>query len=1497
MAKYFFVCFYVFCFYLTATPYEDFLNQKEPSCFIDGKVNVITGNLYQFDPKISVSGFAPINLNLTYVSLSLDENMVHGMRGIDEYLSGGWNLIKHIKAFASEKVVRVIEPDGMILEYEMPKIEQKSKGFWESKKDKKKREEFNKNEREKTRILPLIENFYHAALLSNFSTVQENYKNHRVQLEAMHRLHIYSQGKERYYQKDGKQDNIFVLYWEKLADGNKILYSYDKFKNLTEIKSVNGAGNKIYAWVKFHYLHPELSYDLKKEDKKDFDIETSDGFKFEIRHKRYCKIMSTKERGAYPFFLLEKINSPLFSREFSYKLDLPKLDPLLEQFTTMDGKIFFVDYYISNGNVDPSDKSLQKVKTLRVQSDGQKKLLYSFEYDFKNGKTKVYDALNNLTIYSINNFKIGKIERFENLNGSQKLKCEEIYSWQNNFLMEKSFLDEDGKVISHIKYYYDQNANLAEEKFYGNISGKSINEAISNESFSKRYTYHPGTNYLTSIGDDSDLKTSYTYLFESNLLSSKIISHKNQIKKRFFYEYNQDQILVKEISDDGSSENKNDLSNVSFRHIKNFTIKQDSPSMGLPIEIEEAYLDVSSNKTKLLKKEVIRYNAQGEIIQKDIFDENNNFCYSLFFKYDLKNNLIYETDPVGRKVTFKFDDNNKKIQENYLDKKIEINFTYDSLKRLVKKQIVRGDKFYLYEYKYDDLNNISSNEEGVLIFYKHDLFNNLIEKIYPQILDENQNLTDLKEASIYDGASREILKLDGLKNQTQIFYNIFNRPILISYPDKSEEIYIYNLDNTLKDFINKEGTITHFEYDCFKRVILKQIFGKNNELLQEEKSEYKDSIIAYIDPMKNKRSYFYDLCNRLIKEEFHSKDGKLLEKKEYFYDSLGRLRKTIIGDTLVCIEEKDFLNRTTEERKEDLSGAVLFKQRYEYEPQDNYSQISYINNNETKKYFAFDAIGRIILQRDPLGFETHFVYEQEISPLGQKLFKKTIIDPLMKKKEIFTDSLNREVAIEKKGASGRLWERSNTYDLASNLIYQEESSFLQEGIKKLKTSYSYDSLHRVISKTEGVVNLRTTLYEYTPMGLLKKKIKPDNEVIQYEYDDLQNKIRAFSSDSSLDYSYEYDQLCHLIQVQDNNNQSIVKRDVDALGNVLYEKLGNFVEINRSFDLLNRIENFELFDLSSISYVYDPFHLKEVIRTSLSKDQYYHRYVDYDLDGNLQSEKLIGDLGYDFFKIDPLKRVVFLETPSGAQKVKDSNFNSKKITWQIFWGKDESSYEFDDFYNPKSEEGLFFNQYTYDSYGKVLRKNEQLFEYDELNQLISTDDIEYTYNINGKVITKKSKDEEVQYDYDPFDRLVQINKKDQKIIFSYDGLDRLISQTTISNKNETELSQTSYFLYDGDLKIGEVDQDKNITKLKVLGKDHRPIAFELNKKVFAPLYDIFGNLSSIISVTSGLVVEAYRYSLDGEKLIFNAAGKSQKASSYFDDWFFLKLSQKNDAVEK
>ncbi len=163
--------------------------------------------------------------------------------------------------------------------------------------------------------------------------------------------------------------------------------------------------------------------------------------------------------------------------------------------------------------------------------------------------------------------------------------------------------------------------------------------------------------------------------------------------------------------------------------------------------------------------------------------------------------------------------------------------------------------------------------------------------------------------------------------------------------------------------------------------------------------------------------------------------------------------------------------------------------------------------------------------------------------------------------------------------------------------------------------------------------------------------------------------------------------------------------------------------------------------------------------------------------------------------------------------------------------------------------------------------------------------EFEYDKNGNPIFRKKTDgKNIRYYYDSLDRLTKIEGYDYILEFGYDAFNRRIfkkvSKYFYSSLGWKE-TDFRYFLYDDQNEIGSFDKNLSQIELRILSDSEDAeigsIAFEIGNEIYAPIYDISGNVVSLI--LTGNLKEHYRYSVFGEKKVYTNEISSYKTSVY------------------
>ncbi len=1421
------------------------VTENDPSSLVDGLVSAITGDLFSFEEDVVVQGVEPLHLKRTYISSKGEKT---------------WRLFPGNEAVLfTTGVLKLIEPNGTVLRYH-------SNRRIEPHKKKKNPQEVIFLPLDLTTDAKGLTNTARGALSAN-----NNLKNQYVRESSIGKeLIVYCpNGTRRVYNALTKEQKkardvddsqvVFILVSEGLPDGNQIIYSWDNEK-ITSIRTADPSGQKTYAQATFHF-HGSLKEKKghKYLDTRNLDVHTSDGRILQYRY--LCD--GPKESGGW--YLHHIDSSDLPPEEMRYQ-NIEGGRRLLSEIFLPNSRRLNVSYYNLGKNDngakirEMSDPLYCRVKALSapVGTDANSLPTRRFYYDIPSRKTQVFDAEGVPTHYYWDeNLRLTSIDRFST---PEKLYNSTRFVWGSNNatdasnLLCKILLDENRRPMHATRYFYDQHGNVVQEKFYGNLSGQGISLSLDSnnfpiengvEAYSKRFEYsQDGRNLLTRRSEDNGSDIRYEYLPGTNLPTLELSYERGKVRRRKFYEYNADRILIRELTDDGSTPDKNDLSDVKTRLIQCIYPKSDQPYFGMPQILEEKYWDGLTEK--LLKKTVLHYTTGGRISQKDIYDANDQLRFSLTYKYDEKGRLKEETNALNQISKSAYDEVGNKTFSQSFGGRSFLQMKYDYSNRLIESKEEGDDSLIrITHHAYDKRNNkiLTRDPHGYETRYVYDALGNLKET-HPEAVGELRSVI----SSIYDAAGCEISHTDAQGYTTLTTYNAYSKPMRIQHPDGTEEQFIYNLDGTIHKQIDQNGTQTTYAYDVFGR-ILSKIISSQEEICSQETFAYDAyHLIAQTNAEGSTTFYAYDGAGRIIFEEQNQ------ECVDYAYDSLGRLN-VVQRENLLSITEYDFLDNILEERKEDAYGNILSRVTYTYDEAGNRkSTTRFVHGKESTEILKYDSFNRLIENKDPLGNSTSFIHNDQLHQL-------TTIDPLgLQFIERFNSHYLRSTFEKRNSRNERLYREESFYDANDNLFRKESALFNPN--RTITTLWSYGPLNRLSMLTEaaGTSEQKITEYAYTPKGLLFQTTKPSGITLTITYDPLDHLRSQKSSDETINYTYIHNRLGHLLQSRDEREKTTLKRTYDPKGRLLSETLSNHLNLDLSiqngYDKQGRRTRLDLPDNSFVTYSFDPLYLRAVARRdSNGNAQYTHIYSSYDLAGNPLSQEMIGNLGQLYRTYDAAGRPISYNSRYFSHEILRYDEVGNILKSRLH--NETLDYAYDDLYQLVSEKD---HTYGYDSLYNRFQKDASTYAVNCLNQLPT----EFTYNPDGN----PSSHAKAHYTYDALDRLISIENITQRLKFTYDSYHRRLSKTVYIFENGLwKPTQTVFYLYDDQNEIGAVDARGKLQELRILGKTPQAeigaaVALELHGQTYAPLHDIHGNVAMLVSV-SDQTCEQYRYTAFGE----------------------------------
>lgn len=346
------------------------------------------------------------------------------------------------------------------------------------------------------------------------------------------------------------------------------------------------------------------------------------------------------------------------------------------------------------------------------------------------------------------------------------------------------------------------------------------------------------------------------------------------------------------------------------------------------------------------------------------------------------------------------------------------------------------------------------------------------------------------------------------------------------------------------------------------------------------------------------------------------------------------------------------------------------------------------------------------------------------------------------------------------------------------------------------------------------------------------------QILEYGYDDEGLVVSVESKDGNTRYTYAYDTLGRVIESVNLKTNETIKRIYDENGNLLEEIFPEGFSLKNRYDDQNRRIATILPDSSSIEYLYSQSHLYKIIRKSPAGEPLYtHTYNVYDAIGHVVEQEMIGNLGKISSLFDEHGRHVQLSTPIGTEEIQEFDNQGNVLKMARFSG---------------------VSTFSYDEEGQIIRENNHYFTFEDHGE----------YDSRGNTIKKN----DLLLGYDAHDRLISIEKpRTFRQFYTYDGFHRRLSETLYFWENESwHEKQKRYFLYDHQNEIGALNEKGEIVELRIL-RDIRnaeigtAVALELDGKIFAPIHDLTGNLSALISLETQTIKEIYNYHAFGEVL--------------------------------
>ena len=405
-------------------------------------------------------------------------------------------------------------------------------------------------------------------------------------------------------------------------------------------------------------------------------------------------------------FFLDNIHLPQNIREI-YKYDGPSSRPPLSVIGRYrpEGRAVEITYYKPGRNFfgnqaifcKEEDPRIGKVLAYRGSGSGGIQNLASYAYDA--GSTTVQDTCGGCTHYNYNG--LGQL-----LAVYRRGVSWHHMEWDQGNLIRTSIKGENGQLHFARTLTYDQHGNVIQETLHDPSLGD----------YHKFYTYGALHNLLEERDEETAVQYSYLY----DLIADKKIWHKGVLCEEWEVQYFC-HIPERTWSKMGEEE-----------RIVEQTLFRSGPRVGMVEAITESCIEAGVQR--LLKREYWHYNHYNQVIKKELYDANNALHYTLDFNYDIIDNLLFETDPLGSISRHTYDLNGNRITTTTPIKQVRTTYDYGNHPVREEQRDFAGASISTYTH-YDALGRVvvQVDANGAQTRFERDRFGRVLREIGPEI--------------------------------------------------------------------------------------------------------------------------------------------------------------------------------------------------------------------------------------------------------------------------------------------------------------------------------------------------------------------------------------------------------------------------------------------------------------------------------------------------------------------------------------------------------------------------------------------------------------------------------------------------------------------------------------------------------------------------------------------------------------------------------------------
>ncbi|RAV02633.1 polymorphic toxin type 47 domain-containing protein [Paenibacillus sp. YN15] len=945
-------------------------------------------------------------------------------------------------------------------------------------------------------------------------------------------------------------------------------------------------------------------------------------------------------------------------------------------------------------------------------------------------------------------------------------------------------VDLDGKVVKKINplqasvsYRYDGNGNVMEEKNANGISTFYEYDALSRlirksqaadgEAAVTRYVLDAMGNVVKTIApnqyqaelDQPDTVASMTGIsYTYDALNRRTATLSPEGPAMEILQYDGKGQVVKQVDGLRWTGDMSGSAGMEIRY----------DGLGRPVESKDAMGGTIRMSYDVLDHIVRRTDARG---------------FATAYVYDPDGTLRRVDDPNGGATEYSYD----KLGRMLSEKNPLGNVTAYAYNAFGQVKAVTDALGHTMENKTDLAGNLvsASDKRGSAVLFSYDGARRVTEKRTPLERDESGNTVYAVETYRYDPAGNMIRKSLSGSRETDFLrttaYTYYENGLLHTELDGSGGLTQYAYDksgNMVKRERLREADrydTELFEYDGLNRLT------RHIRLAEQESLEIDSGLAAtpalqdpaYPGMVRLITGYEYDLLGNKVKE---------IRPLAYAYEEADTVNRELYATRYVY----DALNRPVAEIRKHQGADVQV--RYSYDASGN--RIAVENERGAVTAYAYDGLNRPVSMTDGEGQTLHYAYDlagnktQDTNAKGYSMSYRydglnrlvEVIDPYGAAVTRYAYDANGNMT-KKMDASGILSADTDEardgwvyeYDLANRLVKETnpELAALHDA-SWFSASYRYNPAGELVEQTDALGNV--TAYAYNEAGLLLSVTDPQQVTTAYSYDLAGNKLTLTDgrgkttrytygalglllesvNAAGRKESYRYNLALQMALVQDgngnqtryrfDNQERLTGKSVEETGDAIaftYDETGNRASMTDAsggsvyaYDRNNRLLRVEKDGAPQVAYTYDAIGNVETVTDKLG---HVIRY-SYDKSSRMETVEAEG------------------KTTSYAY---DANGNRASVTYP---GGVSETYVYDKAYRllamvNKKPDGSVISQYA------------------------------YTYDENGRQISKTDSYGRTDYAYDESGRVTKVEAPGKTTVYAYDaaGNRQSLQETYTSNQ--------------------------------------------------------------------------------------------------------------------